>query len=110
MSVAMKLTVGAMITLGVINAGEVGVALADDPLGLARQWAVDGHGIVLKSIWDVSADLAAGRLTLLMPEWRTAEAPVHALYPRSRYQPPRVRALLEFLRDKFEQASAQMDI
>jgi hypothetical protein len=30
----MKLTVGAMITLGVINAGEVGVALADDPLGL----------------------------------------------------------------------------
>jgi DNA-binding transcriptional LysR family regulator len=71
---------------------------------------VDGHGIVLKSIWDVSADLAAGRLTLLMPEWRTAEAPVHALYPRSRYQPPRVRALLEFLRDKFEQASAQMDI
>jgi DNA-binding transcriptional LysR family regulator len=78
--------------------------------GLARQWAVDGHGIVLKSIWDVSADLGAGRLTLLMPEWRTAEAPVHALYPRSRYQPPRVRALLEFLRDKFEQASAQMDI
>lgn len=75
---------------------------------LARQWAMDGHGIVLKSIWDVTEDLTAGRLTLLMPEWQTAEAPVHALYPRSRYLAPRVRALLDFLHDRFEEASAQM--
>ncbi|NWE23804.1 substrate binding domain-containing protein, partial [Pseudomonas sp. P7548] len=75
---------------------------------LARQWAVDGHGIVLKSVWDVAADLTAGRLIRLMPEWQTAEAPVHALYPRSRYLAPRVRALLDFLRERFEQASAQM--
>jgi DNA-binding transcriptional LysR family regulator len=75
---------------------------------LARQWAVDGHGIVLKSVWDVTADLTAGRLILLMPEWQTAEAPVHALYPRSRYLAPRVRALLDFLRERFEHASTQM--
>jgi DNA-binding transcriptional LysR family regulator len=74
---------------------------------LARQWAVDGHGIVLKSIWDVTADINAGRLTLLMPEWQTAEAPVHALYPRSRYLAPRVRALLDFLRELFDETSAQ---
>ena len=76
---------------------------------LARQWAVDGHGIVLKSVWDVAADLAAGRLIRLMPEWQTAEAPVHALYPRGRYLAPRVRALLDFLGERFEQASAQME-
>ncbi|MBV6826002.1 LysR family transcriptional regulator [Pseudomonas sp. PD9R] len=75
---------------------------------LARQWAIDGHGIVLKSIWDVSADLAAGYLSVLMPEWQSAEAPVHALYPRSRYLAPRVRALLDFLRERFEQASRKM--
>lgn len=74
---------------------------------LARQWAIDGHGIVLKSIWDVSADLAAGRLSRVMPEWQTAEAPVHALYPQSRYLPPRVRALLDFLRERFEQAARE---
>jgi len=72
---------------------------------LARQWAIDGHGIALKSIWDVNADLAAGRLNLVMPEWQTAETPVHALYPRNRYLPPRVRALLDFLRECFERAS-----
>ncbi|MFJ3483151.1 LysR family transcriptional regulator [Pseudomonas sp. NPDC090202] len=75
---------------------------------LARQWAIDGHGIVLKSIWDVSADLVAGRLSRVMPEWQTAEAPVHALYPQSRYLPPRVRALLDFLRDRFEQAAREI--
>lgn len=72
---------------------------------LARQWAIDGHGIALKSIWDVNADLAAGRLSLVMPEWQTAETPVHALYPRNRYLPPRVRALLDFLRERVERAS-----
>ena len=75
---------------------------------LARQWAVMGHGIVLKSVWDVREDLAAKRLTLLMPDWQGAEAPLHALYPRSRYMPPRVRALLDFLRERFDEASAQM--
>lgn len=77
---------------------------------LARQWAIDGHGIVLKSIWDVSADLVAGRLILLMPEWKSAEAPVSALYPRTRYLPPRVRALLDFLRERFAQADREMGI
>ena len=77
---------------------------------LARQWAIDGHGIALKSIWDVSADLAAGRLSLVMPDWQTAEAPVHALYPRSRYLAPRVRALLDFLGERFEQASRDMAV
>lgn len=75
---------------------------------LARQWAIDGHGIVLKSIWDVSEDLAQGRLNLVLPEWQSVEAPVHALYPRSRYLPPRVRALLEFLGERFEQTAREM--
>ncbi|WP_397452363.1 LysR substrate-binding domain-containing protein [Pseudomonas sp. NA-150] len=75
---------------------------------VARQWAIDGHGIVLKSIWDVSADLAAGRLSRVMPDWHSTEAPVHALYPQSRYLAPRVRALLDFLRERFEKASREI--
>lgn len=68
---------------------------------LARQWAIDGHGIVLKSIWDVSTDLKTGRLQRVLPEWQSAEAPVHALFPRNRYLAPRVRALLDFLLERF---------
>lgn len=37
---------------------------------LAREWAIEGRGAVMKSIWDVGADLRAGRLVMLLPEWR----------------------------------------
>jgi DNA-binding transcriptional LysR family regulator len=72
---------------------------------LAREWAVDGHGMVMKSIWDVGADLKAGRLTVVLPEWRAPHAPVHALYPRSHYMAPRVRVLLDFLAARFSVAA-----
>jgi DNA-binding transcriptional LysR family regulator len=72
---------------------------------LAREWAVDGHGLVMKSIWDIGADLKAGRLVIVLPEWRTPHAPVHALYPRSHYMAPRVRVLLDFLAERFSTAA-----
>jgi DNA-binding transcriptional LysR family regulator len=76
---------------------------------LAREWAVDGHGIVMKSVWDVGADLRAGRLHILMPEWRSPDVPVHALYQRSRYMAPRVRALLDFLIERFDTVSGDLE-
>ena len=75
---------------------------------LAREWAVDGHGIVMKSVWDIGADLRAGRLQILMPEWRSPDVPVHALYQRSRYMAPRVRALLDFLIERFDTVSGEL--
>ncbi len=75
---------------------------------LAREWAVEGRGAVMKSIWDVGADLRAGRLVMLLPEWRCPELPVHALYQRSQYMAPRVRALLDFLERRFAEAAGEI--
>jgi DNA-binding transcriptional LysR family regulator len=63
----------------------------------------------MKSIWDIGADLRAGRLTVLMPQWRTPDAPVHALYQRSRYMAPRVRALVDFLITRFSTAASDLE-
>jgi DNA-binding transcriptional LysR family regulator len=76
---------------------------------LAREWAVGGHGIAMKSTWDIGADLRDGRLTVLMPQWRSPDAPVHALYQRSRYMAPRVRALIDFLIERFSAASSDLE-
>lgn len=76
---------------------------------VAREWAVHGYGIVLKSIWDVGADLRAGRLQILMPEWRSPDVPVHALYPSSRYMTLRVRVLLDFLVERFSRATSELE-
>lgn len=84
-------------------------ALETNDGAIARAWAVDGRGIALKSIWDIGADLMAGHLTVLMPEWRLPEAPVHALYKRSRYLPARVRLLLDFLAERFSAVSGDIE-
>jgi DNA-binding transcriptional LysR family regulator len=76
---------------------------------LAREWAVAGHGIAMKSIWDIGADLQAGRLVILLPEWKTPQVPLHALYQRSRYMAPRVRVLLDFLVERFANAMRDLE-
>jgi DNA-binding transcriptional LysR family regulator len=72
---------------------------------VAREWALRGHGVIVKSIWDIAADLHAGRLTILLPDWRCPEAPLHALYHRNRYLTPRLRVLLDFLIERFARAT-----
>jgi DNA-binding transcriptional LysR family regulator len=68
---------------------------------VAREWALEGHGIAMKSIWDIGPDLQAGRLALVLPEWRCPDVPVHALFQRRQFMAPRVRALLDFLTIRF---------
>ncbi|MEM5327452.1 LysR family transcriptional regulator [Paraburkholderia sp. JHI2823] len=76
---------------------------------VARQWALCGYGLAVKSIWDVADDLRAGRLKTVMPEWRYPDAPLHALYHRNRFLAPRVRALLDFLSERFAQTSGELE-
>jgi len=76
---------------------------------VARQWALCGYGLAVKSIWDVAGDLRAGRLKTVMPEWRYPDAPLHALYHRNRFLAPRVRALLDFLSERFAQTSGELE-
>lgn len=73
---------------------------ADDG-ALVRQWAVEGRGIVYKSRLDVQADLEAGRLVELMPDWRTITMPLHAIVPVREHMPLRVRRLLDELVARF---------
>src|SRR5471032_2268753 len=68
---------------------------------IARAWTLAGHGIAQKSIWDIAADVEAGRLKVLLPDWPTKEAAVHALFHPNRHMPPRVRLLLDFLIGRF---------
>lgn len=69
---------------------------ADDG-GLVREWAVQGLGIAQKARLDVRADLRAGRLVELMPQWQGLRYPLHAIVPAQRHLPLRVRRLLDEL-------------
>lgn len=62
-----------------------------------RQWALDGHGIIQRSEWDVADHLAAGRLEEVLPNHRAADAPVVALTPARGLVPARVGLFIDAL-------------
>jgi DNA-binding transcriptional LysR family regulator len=45
----------------------------------------------------VAADVAAGRLVRVLPEWDGPEPALYAVRPGARVQPPKVKAFLDFL-------------
>jgi LysR family transcriptional activator of dmlA len=65
------------------------------------QWAVDGHGIVLRSLWDIGVHLQAGRLVQILPEWQQ-EANIWAVYPTRLDRSAKVRVCVEFLQAHFQ--------
>jgi len=56
-----------------------------------------GAGIALLPHFAVTADLAAKRLTHLLPAWAAAEQGIFAIYPGNRFIPTKVRAFVDFL-------------
>ena len=77
-----------------------------DDASLAREWALAGDGIILKSEIDQRRDLDSGALVPLLTEWETEPYPLHALLPSGRFVPHRVRALVDFLALKFNAGPA----
>lgn len=69
---------------------------------MAVQWAVDGHGIVLRSLWDVAPLLRVGQLVQVLPKWRQ-EANIWAVYPTRPERSAKVRVCVEFLQEAFRQ-------
>jgi LysR family transcriptional activator of dmlA len=71
-------------------------ALSTNNGELVHQWAIDGHGIILRSVWDVGPSIADGRLTRVLPEY-SQEADVWAIYPTRLETTANVRVCVQFL-------------
>lgn len=72
-----------------------------DDSALARQWALEGAGILYKAELDLAQDLAAQRLQRLLPDFCGEPVVLSAVYLDGRQLPLRVRRLLDFLSAKF---------
>ncbi|MCD0503764.1 LysR family transcriptional regulator [Bordetella petrii] len=76
---------------------------ANDALTLARA-AVCGSGIALLPTYLAAPELAAGRLVALLPATPPEELGVHGVYVSRRQMPLILRAMLDFLADRFGEA------
>lgn len=59
-----------------------------------------GLGIAMLPVFRCIDDLRSKNLIRVLPEWCTRDVPLHAVYPSTRHLSPKVKALLDHLREQ----------
>ena len=75
---------------------KVAGGLASNHGEIIHQWAIDGHGVILRSIWDVAASLKDGSLVRVLPAY-FQEADLCAVYPLQLKNSAKIRECVRFL-------------
>jgi LysR family transcriptional regulator, transcriptional activator for dmlA len=68
---------------------------------IAVNWALEGHGILMRAEWDLERHLRSGRLVQVLPQCFTPDASIHAVYPQRHQLAARVRAFVDFITVSF---------
>ena len=74
--------------------------LVSDDAEVVRRWAVAGEGIAYKSWLDVSADVAQGRLDVLLPDLPGEPTPLSLVCPHRRQFSPAVKLLHALIEER----------
>jgi DNA-binding transcriptional LysR family regulator len=77
-------------------------ALSSNDGDIVLGWALDGHGILIRSEWDLARYLDSGRLKIVLPEFTLPAADLFVYYPSQRNQTVRARAFIDFLAEHFQ--------
>lgn len=70
---------------------------------MVRDWCLAGHGIMLRSLWDIAPQLASGQLVRVLPNCAMHDADIHWLAPYRAQMPLRIRLLQDFLATRFRE-------
>jgi len=68
---------------------------------VVREWAREGHGIIMASVWDVAANLKSGDLVHILPAWQQP-ADVWAVTSSRASESAKVRVCVAFLREQLQ--------
>ena len=80
---------------------KVAGGLASNHGEIIHQWAIDGHGVILRSIWDVAASLKDGSLVRVLPSY-FQEADLCAVYPLQLKNSAKIRECVRFLQQNLD--------
>ncbi|MFN4115697.1 MAG: LysR family transcriptional regulator [Inhella sp.] len=73
-----------------------------------HDWCLRGLGLAWRSLWEVSADLQAGRLVSVLDAFAAPPNGIYAVTPERSLQPLRVRLWIEHLRAHYARAEYWM--
>ncbi len=86
-----------------VEAVRIGGPLSANNGEIVHQWAIAGHGIILRSLWDVGPSIARGDLVHLLPDY-AQEVDVWAVTPSRLSTSAKLRVCVEFLEQWLGQA------
>ena len=66
-----------------------------------HDWCMEGHGIAWRSIWEVEADIAAGKLVPVLQAFDAPSNGIYAVFPQRKHLPLRVRLWIDFLKHNY---------
>lgn len=72
-------------------------------------WALEGHGILMRSLWEAAPMLRSGRLVPVLPDWSLPSADVYVVFPTRSHLSATTRAMVDFLLTAFEPQRAGRD-
>jgi DNA-binding transcriptional LysR family regulator len=82
-------------------------ALATNDGSVARHWAEQGLGLVLRSEWDAADAVARGALVRVLEDWSFGSAPVVLLVPARKGRTARVQAFVTFMEEALQRLPAR---
>lgn len=80
-----------------VQSVKVSGRLASNDGEVITRLALDGHGVMLRSWWDVNEHLASGALVELLPGWQGVRADFYAVFEQRRHVPARLRAFIDYI-------------
>ncbi|MCE4059324.1 LysR family transcriptional regulator [Pandoraea sputorum] len=73
----------------------------------ATTWALNGHGMLIRSMWDIRPYLASGQLRTVLTDWTLPAADIKLVYPTKSHLSAKTRALADFLVRWFRDVAAR---
>ena len=68
----------------------------------ALSWALDGHGVLMRSQWDAAPYLRSGRLRPVLVDWELPGADIYLVFPTKANLSAKTRAFVDFMLKRFE--------
>jgi DNA-binding transcriptional LysR family regulator len=84
-------------TEGAVEEIKVGGQFSSSSGDVLHAWALEGRGLSLEALWDVAADLQAGRLVECLADYWCDSIDLFAAFLPGRPAPPRIRLFVDFI-------------
>lgn len=84
-----------------VTAVRVSGSLECNDGAVLHDWALAGRGLAWRSMWEVSADIDAGRLVTVLDAFQAPDNGIFGVFSQRRHLPLRVRMFVDFLKHHY---------